>query len=174
MKTEKSTIKRKLELTQDIITDLGIHYLKKWTDTELKKYITQPVIIPQGTHGFLLGTYKITGIHSSCWRVELSDNKVIHHFTSKHSAFMYCINVMKNKHSAAQSLLTLDAKLGNLETDIAYYENFLHKGKQKDAFKYTVVLNRCIDAKMKRKALIEILKKTLNTAKYLNIGKQPL
>ena len=45
---------------------------------------------------------------------------------------------------------------------------------KQDAFKSAVVLNRCIDAKMQRRALINILKKSLNSAKYLNFGNQPL
>lgn len=175
MKTDQSTIKRKLnlELAQDIITDLGVTYLKKWTETELKLYRTTPIVIPTGDYGFLVGTYRITGINSHCWQVNQIDGKFIHNFMSKTNAVLYCIFIMKSKYIMAQDLLNLDRKIGNLEADIASYGYFLGK-KTKDDFKYTVMLNRYVDAKMKKKALNNILKKTVNAAKYMNFGNKPL
>jgi hypothetical protein len=80
---------------------------------------------------------------------------------------------MRGKYGIAQELLNLDRKIGYLESDIVNYGNFLTK-KTKDDFKYTVMLNRYVDAKMKKKALNKILKKTINAAKYINFGNKPL
>ncbi|CAB4133337.1 hypothetical protein UFOVP257_142 [uncultured Caudovirales phage] len=173
MTTDQSTTKRKLELelAQNLVADLGIIYLKNWTEKELKSYRTTPVVIPLGTHGFLVGRYKLTGIHQHCWKVEQIDGRIVHNFVSKINAILYCVNTMKGKYSMAQSILDLDCKIGNLELDIIGYEHTLKSVGKKDAFKYTIALNRCIDAKLKKRALLEILKKTLNSAKYMNFGK---
>ena len=129
------------------------------------------MVIPSGNHGFLVGRYKITGINQHCWEVEQMDGKIIHNFISKINAILYCVNTMKGKYNIAQDILCLDSKIGNLELDIIGYEHTLKSAGRKDAFKYTIALNRCIDAKLKKRALTEILKKTLNSAKYMNFGK---
>ena len=85
---------------------------------------------------------------------------------------MYCVNSIKQQYTEAQKLLDLDTKIGRLEVNIVQYEYTL--AHQQDSLKHGVVLNRCIDAKMQRRALINILKKSLNSAKYLNFGNQPL
>lgn len=174
MKTAKSTIKRKfeIELAQNVIADIGTYYLKTWTKKELDKYKTTPVVIPIGNHGFLIGTHKITGIHPTCWLVEQQDGKAVHHFISKINAIVYCVNTVMGRYMPAHSLLELDTKIGRLDMDILRYEHII--GSNKDAFKTTVALNRCINAKIERKALYNILKKTLNTAKYMNFGNKPL
>lgn len=174
MKTAKSTTRKKteIELARNIIADLGTQYLKNWTENELKKYKTTPVVIPIGTHGFLIGRLKITGIHARCWEVVQFDGKIMHHFVSKINAIVYCVNIVKQQYMAAQNLLDLDTKIGQLDLDILQYEHIL--SKTKDAFKSSVMLNRCINAKIERTALYNILKKTLNTAKYLNFGNKPL
>jgi hypothetical protein len=174
MKKAKSTIKRKFELeeAQSTFAEFGTKYIKRWTEQELKQYRTQPVVIPVGAHGFFVGQFRITGVHADCWTVEKMDGQHIHNFTSKSAAVIYCISEVRQKYEAAQTLLDLDTKLGRLELDIVQYEYTL--SKTQDLVKSTVVLNRCIDAKMQRRDLLNILKKTLNSAKYLNFGKQPL
>ena len=174
MKKAKSTTKRKyeLELAQNAFADFGIKYIKNWTEQELKQFRTQPVVIPVGDHGFFVGGFRITGVHTDCWTVEKIDGHHIHNFTSKSAAIIYCISEVREKYEAAQTLLDLDTKLGRLDLDIVHYENTLTKTQ--DLVRSAAVLNRCIDAKIQRRSLLNILKKTLNSAKYLNFGKQPL
>lgn len=172
MKTEKSSTKKEFKKAQDTFADIGAQYLKDWTQKQLKQYQNAPVIIPVGTHGFFIGYYRVTGIHQHCWKVEQQDGRFIHEFTSKLAAFIYCVNNIKHRFAEAQKLLDLDAKIGRLDLDIANYEYTI--AQKQDAFKVGVVLNRCIDAKMQRRALMNILKKSLNSAKYLNFGNQPL
>ena len=75
----------------------------------------------------------------------------------------------KRQYTQANHLLELDYKVGRLELDIKHYEWTLKaSSKRKDMLKYDIVLNRCINAKMQRRELIDILKKTLISAKYLN------
>ena len=50
-----------------------------------------------------------------------------------------------------------------------YYENTIQtRTKKEDNFKKDVALNRLSDAKMQRRDSIQILKKTLISAKYFN------
>lgn len=174
MKKAKFTTKRRsdLALAQDIFADLGTKYIKHWTEKELKQFRTQPVVIPVGAHGFFLGQFRITGVHPACWAVEKIDGRHIHDFTSKSAAITYCISEVKQRYEEAQTLLDLDTQLGRLDLDIINYEHTL--STTQDLVKSAVVLNRCIDAKIQRRQLLNILKKTLNSAKYLNFGNKPL
>ena len=174
MNTAKSTTGKRSDLAhaQAVFADVGTKHLKNWTEKELKRFRTQPVVIPVGTHGFFVGNFRITGTHQQCWRVEQLDGQHRHNFTSKINAIVYCINEIKQKFDAAQHLLDLDTKIGRLDIDIVYYEYTLSKNR--DLVKSAAVLNRCIDAKTQRRHLLDILKKTLNSAKYLNFGKLPL
>ena len=174
MKKAKSTTKRKseLEAAQSTFAEFGTKYIKRWTEQELKQYRTQPVVIPVGNHGFFVGGFRINGVHADCWAVEKIEGRHIHDFTSKASAVIYCVSEVRQKYESAQTLLDLDTKLGRLDLNIVQYEYTL--SKTQDLVKSTAVLNRCIDAKLQRRAVLNILKKTLISAKYLNFGKLPL
>ena len=174
MKKAKFTTKRKSELeqAQRAFAEFGTKYIKNWTEQELKQFRTQPVVIPVGDHGFFVGSFRITGVHTACWAVEKIDGRHIHDFTSKSAAVIYCISEVRQKYEAAQTLLDLDTKLGRLDLDIVHYEHTL--SNTQDLVRSAAVLNRCMDAKIQRRHLLNILKKTLNSAKYLNFGKQPL
>jgi len=74
---------------------------------------------------------------------------------------------MQNKSDASE-LLELDRQLGKLNNDIFFYQNSIKKSKNE--LKNLIALNRCIDAKLQRQNVLNILKKTLNSAKYLNFG----
>jgi hypothetical protein len=166
-----STIKRKseLDLARDLFTDLGLQYLKHWTQQELAKYRTEPVVIPVGDYRFFIGPYQITGKHQHCWTVTQFDDRQIHDFVDKTTAILYCMYATRRNYTQANNLLDLDYKVGRLDLDIKHYEWTLKaSSKRKDMLKYDIVLNRCINAKMQRRELIDILKKTLISAKYLN------
>ena len=72
----------------------------------------------------------------------------------------------------ARDILDLDRQLGKLDNDIAFYKYTIENTKSQ--FKNEIVLNRYIDAKLQRRYVLNILKKTLILTKYLNFGKQPL
>lgn len=171
MKTDKFTTKRKFDFAQaqTHFIDIGTNYLKTWTQKELIKYRNQPVVIPFGDHGFLIGPYKVQGIQQNCWNVSQHDGKYIHDFSSKISAIIYCLYIVLHRHATANSILDVDARIGRLENNIKHYEHSLKVAqKHKNSAKADILLNRCIDAKMQRRILNDILKKTLNSAKYLN------
>ena len=109
----KSTTNKRNELdqAQELFATVGTKYIKEWTDKQLKTYINEPVVIPVGSYGFLIGPYRIQGKNSTCWRVEQQDGRVLHDFVSKQHAILYCIKLMKN-YSAAAELLELDRQLG--------------------------------------------------------------
>ena len=169
----KSTTNKKSEFSQaqELFATISTQYIKEWTDKQLKNYVNEPVVIPVGSYGFLVGPYRIQGKNSSCWRVEQQDGKLIHEFISKSNAILYCLQVMKS-YSAAAELLELDRQLGRLDKDMEFYKHTIKNAK--NDFKLETALNRYNDAKMQRRAVYNILKKTLISAKYLKFGNTPL
>ena len=163
--------KNELDQAQQLFATVGTKYIKEWTDKQLKTYINEPVVIPVGSYGFLIGPYRIQGKNSTCWRVEQQDERVLHDFVSKTNAILYCIKLMKN-YAAAAELLELDRQLGRLDRDIEFYQHTIKNAK--NDFKIETALNRCTDARMQRRAVLNILKKTLISAKYLKFGNTPL
>ena len=170
---EKSITGKKTEFVeaQHAFSDFSIKYIKNWTEQELKKYINEPVVIPVGNHGFLVGPYRITGKNKNCWTVQQQDGRHIHDFVSKANAVLYCLKSIKNK-ADYNDVLELDRQLGKLDNDIAFYQYTINTTK--NSFKNTIALNRYIDATLQRRAVLKILKKTLISAKYFNFGKLPL
>jgi hypothetical protein len=78
---------------------------------------------------------------------------------------------VKHLYSRANELLELDTKIGRLDNNIKYYEFGLRRAeKTGNKVKYTILLNRYIDAKIQRRLFNNNLKKTLNSAKYINFG----
>lgn len=171
---EKSTTQRKynFEHAQQVFVEFGTKYLKNWTEQELKKFRTEPVVIPTGKYGFFVGPFKITGIKNNCWAVSRINGVHIHDFVSKANAIIYCLQEVKKQFQSSQDLLVLDTKIGRLEDDMIHYQAIL--SKKQNNFKYGIVLNRYIDAKVKHRSYLDILKKTLKSAKYLNFGNQTL
>jgi len=163
--------KNELDQAQQLFATVGTKYIKEWTDKQLKTYINEPVVIPVGSYGFLIGPYRIQGKNSTCWRVEQQDGRVLHDFVSKTNAILYCIKLMKN-YAAAAELLELDRQLGRLDRDIEFYQHTIKNTK--NDFRIETALNRCTDARMQRRAVLNILKKTLISAKYLKFGNTPL
>lgn len=170
---EKSTTRKKSNFleAQDAFVNFGIQYIKHWTDKQLKTYVTEPVVIPIGDYGFLVGPYIITGKSKNCWVATQQDGRHIHDFVSKTNAIVYCLRAMKYK-SDANEILELDRRLGKLDNDINFYRHTLNSTKNQ--LKNEIALNRYINAKLQRRNVLNILKKTLISAKYLNFGKQPL
>ena len=78
--------KNELDQAQELFATVGTKYIKEWTDKQLKTYINEPVVIPVGSYGFLIGPYTIQGKNSTCWRVEQQDGRVLHDFVSKINA----------------------------------------------------------------------------------------
>ena len=173
MKMARSTTGKKSEFVeaQNTFVDFSTQYIKKWTNKELKKYVNKPVVIPNGNYRFFVGPFCINGRTKNCWTVEQLDGKHIHDFVSKSNAILYCLKSMLNK-SDYREILELDRQLGKLDNDIAFYKHTI--GVTKNQFKNSVALNRYIDATLQRRVVLNILKKTLISAKYLNFGKQPL
>jgi hypothetical protein len=170
---EKSTTGKKTEFVraQYTFADFSIKYIKSWTKQELKKYINEPVVIPVGNYGFFVGRYRIIGKAKNCWTVLQLDGQHIHDFVAKSHAIIYCLKSIKNK-SDYKDVLELDRQLGKLDNDIAFYQHTINTTK--NTFKNTIALNRYIDATLQRRAVLNLLKKTLISAKYLKFGNTPL
>lgn len=165
--TEK---KSSFELAQKVFVNEGTKYLKNWTLKELKKYRTEPVVIPTGSYGFLVGHFSVTGINKTCWEVAQIDNKLVHNFFDKKTAILYCLYETTKRYDKANELILLDGKIGRLNNSIKHYQRILDRSK--DKHRKLAVLNRYVDAKFLLREYSDILKKTLNSAKYLNFGTQ--
>jgi hypothetical protein len=161
--------KRKSDLdnARTAFTEFGINYIQSWTKQELAKYRAQPVVIPIGDYRFFVGPFQILGLHQHCWSVEQFDGKHKHDFVDKTTAILYCLYETRGQFGHAANLLELDKKIGKLSSDITYYQKTLST-KKTDNFKKDVAFNRLLDAKMQRNDTIQILKKTLISAKYFN------
>jgi hypothetical protein len=118
----------------------------------------------------LVGSYSVTGIDKTCWAVNQIDGRHIHDFFDKKHAILYCMCEVTNRLKMANELLLLDGKIGRLNNAIMHYQTILNSST--DKHKKLAVLNRYIDAKLVRRKYSDILKKTLNSAKYMNFGIQ--
>ena len=166
-----STTKRKsdFEIATEAFTEFGLNYIQSWTKQELAKYRTEPVVIPIGDYRFFVGPFQIVGKHTHCWTVYQFDDKHIHNFDDKITAILFCLYETRGQFGHASNLLELDKKIGKLSTDIIHYERSLQiSTKKQDSFKQEITLNRLQNAKMQRKDTVQILKKTLISAKYFN------
>lgn len=166
MKAKLFTKKQLKELKQ--VSTLGTQYLFTWTKTELKNYHDKPVVIPNGRYGFSVGKFAINGISKDCWQVTNTANKFVNNFADKKTAIVYCLYEVSKRYNFAQEILILDDKLSRLDDDIQNYQYIMTSNTNK--FKKDIVLNRYIEAKLQRKYYNNILKKTLNLAKYMNFG----
>jgi hypothetical protein len=173
MNTEKFTTQEKsnFKKAQNTFVDFSTTYIKNWTNKELTKYRSEPVVIPAGNYRFFIGPFVITGQSKHCWTVNQVDGKHIHDFVTKSNAIVYCLKSMRNKPDY-KDILELDRQLGRLDNDIAFYKHTI--ATSKNQFKNAIVLNRYIDATLQRRSVLNILKKTLISAKYMNFGKLPL
>lgn len=173
----KSIIEKQVEFkkAQSTFVEFGTTYLKNWTKQELSRYKTEPVVIPSGDHGFFVGMYTIKRLAPNCWRVMLDDTKIVHDFINKTASILYCLLTVSHRYKQAMEVLEVDTKLGKLDNDVCHYEHSMSVARRnKDEFKSDILLNKYIDAKMKRKVYQDILKKTINSAKYIKFGNQTL
>lgn len=166
-----STTKRRYNLDEarEAFTEFGLNYIQSWTKQELAKYRSEPVVIPIGDYRFFVGQFQIIGKHQQCWTVSKFDDKHVNDFIDKTTAILYCLYETRGQFGQASELLELDKKIAKLTWDIMHYEKALQiRTKKQDTFKQDVALNRLSEARMQRKDTLEILKKTLISAKYFN------
>ena len=152
----------------DIVLSLGVTYLKQFTKKELNKFKNKPVIIPSGDYRFFVGPYVVNGLQKDCWQVTL-DGRLIHNFLSKINAFLYCVADITNKYKQSRDIIEWDTKLGNLTSDILYYEKHIKLATDcGDIDRKEIIVNRYIDARLQQTYAQAKLQKTINSAKYNN------
>lgn len=165
---DRSISLKKLERAQQIFANLGTEHLTSWTKKELKKFKSDPIVIPTGDYGFLVGIFVITGKDKDCWNVTTDNGNFIHNFISKQNAILFCLYETTKKYWLAKEILDIDDKIGRLDNDIKHYQHIANVCR--DKVKNSNAINRYIDAKVQKKTYMNILKKTLNSAKYFNFG----
>lgn len=177
MTKAKSLIGKKSELlqAQNVFSDISIQNIKQWTKKELLKYRNKPVVIPCGDYGFFVGKFIVQGIQSDCWEIRQFDDRLIGQFIDKKTAILYSLLLMTNRYEQAEEILEADTKLARSKQDLIFYQNSINQAKKRgDKTKLLILLNRYIDTKLKCRTYSNYLKKTLNSAKYLNFGNKPL
>jgi hypothetical protein len=169
MKKARSSTKQEKEL-RDIVLNLGVAYIKRFTNNQLNKFIDKPVVIPVGNYRFFVGPYVVNGVHKQCWEVS-KDGDVVHCFLSRLNAILYCLTCVKNRYWQSRDILEWDNKLGHLNLDLEYYTRSIKSAQNaNDRERKEIMLNRYIDAKQRQKQAIDKLNKTIKSAKYINFG----
>ena len=169
MKKARLSTKQEKALA-DVVLNLGVAYIKRFTNNELNKFKNKPVVIPLGDYRFFVGPYEIKGIHKDCWEVT-RDRQLVHCFLSRLNAILYCLSCIKDLYTQSRNILEYDTKLGNLNSDLQHYtKNIRVAQDRKDSERKEILLNRYIDAKLRQKKAVANLRKTINSAKYINFG----
>jgi|AntAceMinimDraft_11_1070367.scaffolds.fasta_scaffold00858_9 hypothetical protein len=168
MKKARLSTKQEKALLTDIVLNMGVAYIKRFTNKELNKFKNKPVVIPVGNYRFFIGPYEVKGIHKDCWEVT-RDGQYIHNFLSKLNAMLYCIGCTRDQYQQSCEIKKWDSRLGNLTTDLVYYARHIkiEQGRG-DIDKKEMFTNRYIDAKLQQEHAIINLQKTINSAKYNN------
>jgi hypothetical protein len=176
MKLSISEKKHRLEHAQKTFSQFGVMYIAQWTKKELKNFTDKPIVIPNGNHGFFIGMYKVSRIHETCWQVTCSyDDRLVLSFMNKTAAVLYCLLNVTKKYSLANDLLQADSNLGRVDMDLQIYKKSLKYARySNDKVRLEVIRNRIGNAKMQYDSYSKILEKTINLAKYVNLGNTTL
>jgi hypothetical protein len=167
MKKARSSTKQEKEL-RDIVLNLGVAYIKRFTTKELNKFKNEPVVIPAGNYRFFVGPYVVNGVHKDCWEVS-KDGQYVHNFLSKLNAILYCTSCIRDQYEQSCEIKKWDNRLGNLNNDLIYYARHIKLEQRRgDTEKKEMLTNRYIDAKLQQKNAVANLRKTINSAKYNN------
>ena len=167
MKKARLSTKQEKALA-DVVLNLGVAYIKRFTNNELNKFKNKPVVIPIGNYRFFVGPYEVKGVHKDCWEVT-RDGQYIHNFLSKLNAILYCISCTRNQYEQSCEIKKWDNRLGNLNTDLIHYARHIKIEQARgDIEKKEMLTNRYIDAKLQQKHAVANLQKTINSAKYNN------
>jgi hypothetical protein len=177
----KSKIYTKLGFTEtqiDIAAEATTRYLKEWTNKELQHLVINkniPVCVPIGTHGFLVGRFKVSQINNNCWQVtDLNgDNKKL--FCRKLSAIYFALAEHLKSYNLSYRLYKADSVVNKLETDQDFYRNTMKVNSEKqNYFKADLAKIRYLNAKIMLKFAVDELEKTINIAKYLKVQERLL
>ena len=169
MKKARSFTKQEKEL-RDIVLNLGVAYIKRFTNNQLNTFRNKPVVIPVSNYRFFVGPYVVNGVHKDCWEVS-RDGQYVHNFLSRLNAILYCLTCVRNYYWQSRDILEWDNKLGHLNLDLQYYTSSMTSAQNtNDRERKEIMLNRYIDAKLRQKQATDKLNKTIKSAKYINFG----
>mgnify|MGYP000235842570 CR=1 FL=1 len=150
MKKAALSTKNEKEL-RDIVLNLGVAYIKRFTNNQLNTFRNKPVVIPLGDYRFFVGPYEIKGIHKDCWEVT-RDRQLVHCFLSRLNAILYCLSCIKDLYTQSRNILEYDTKLGNLNSDLQHYtKNIRVAQDRKDSERKEILLNSQIEEENNRK-----------------------
>jgi hypothetical protein len=158
-------------LTKDqlgkLFVDLAIHKIENWTESHLinlRKSKDFPLCFPISNIRWIVGLFTIEKKDDKCWEV-IKDNRLIHEFYSRQSAFFYTIFDSTRYYSISQNLLNSDRNCAKYSNEIDLFSSkLMTKNLSKDRREFLII--RLTNAKIEFEKARNELKKSLNRAKY--------
>lgn len=154
------------------VVNMAVSMVGQWTRHELVKLLNQkksskenPIIIPIGKQGYIVGNYAIKKTHD-CYAMmyRYSDKEL--EFNTLTNAVNYSICQHRRQNQIADQILNLDNQIGNLQNKEKLYQYKVQHCK--DIFKRDYFSNRLTQIRSNLATAKLRLEKTLNQAKYTN------
>lgn len=153
-----------------LFVDLAIHKVETWTLLNLEKLRNSkkfPICVQISNTRWIIGLFNLEKKSDKCWKMT-KDDRLVHEFYSKQSAFFYAIFDSTHYYLIAQNLLLSDKKCAKYSDEIDFFSKKLIK-QNISKEKRDILAMRLINARVEfEKAKLE-LKKSLNRAKYHKI-----
>lgn len=154
------------------VINMAVSMIGEWTRHELVKLLNEkksskenPIIIPIGKQGYIVGNYAIKKTHDRYAMMYRYSDKELE-FNMLTNAVNYSICQHRRQNQIADKILNLDNQIGNLQNKEKLYQ---YKTQHcKDIFKRDYFSNRLTQTRSNLVTAKLRLKKTLNQAKYLN------
>lgn len=161
----------KKELGEKLI-NIALSKLDQWTLRELKNYSTknnQVLLIPIGKKTWLVGNLKIRHKKNGTYLV-VKDDRIVHEFRNKQSAFFYAILEKKQKYQISLTILHNDQLLGRLLEEKAFVIERVKLYKKRDnLFKAQLFTAKLGELENKLIFVKKQLEKNLTLAKYVKV-----
>ena len=162
----KSPSSKKSDKTLGIIVDVGLRHVVNWTKKELsdlQQSSESPIVVPLSNGGYLVATYQVEKIHSTCWKVNEFE------FTNKRSAIFYCALLHTGRKQEADAMHTMDQRVDKYDLDKDIFRARLDSAHlANDRFKIDLYHSRFDESKRNLVAAKKDIEKIIPSAKYLN------
>ena len=164
-KVNSPTLK-KSDKTLGIIVDVVLQHVVNWTKKELidlQQHSVAPIVVPLANGGYIVATYQVEKIHSSCWKVNEYE------FTNKRSAIFYCALLHIGYKKEADAIHAIDQRVEKYDLDKDIFRARLDSAHlANDRFKIDLYQSRFDESKRNLAAAKKDLEKLIASAKYLN------
>ena len=155
----------------DEFTSIAAEYVKQWAKkkaSDLSSQDRRPLIFPL-PNGYRVGKLSMINAGGQ-WLIKDCYNETRQVLNFRRSALVYCVYEHLGDFLKSREIKLLDDQVTKLEIDLIHYTNSLAKAlKDKNASKVTILDARIAEAKLWYNQRKDLLKKSLNSAKYLKV-----